>query len=131
MVQWIKLHAPKAGVLGSIPGQGTINRSHMPQLRARTLQLNIPQATVKSSYTLHQRSKTQWATPETQQTNELKIFQVLIYRSVFYLEYYLLFLSQPFYSTNVPKLKNKGNGVEKKRQKQLAIIKTEKHKEQP
>ena len=31
MFQWLRLHAPKAGVLGSIPGQGT--RSHMPQLR--------------------------------------------------------------------------------------------------
>ena len=80
MVQWIRLHVPKAGVFSSIPGQGTINRSHMPQLRAHTLQMNIPQATVKRSYMPKQRSKTQWATPETQhrQTNELKIFQVLI-----------------------------------------------------
>ena len=29
--QWLRLHAPNAGYLGSIPGQGT--RSHMPQLR--------------------------------------------------------------------------------------------------
>ena len=27
VVQWIRLHAPNAGVLGLIPGQGT--RSHM------------------------------------------------------------------------------------------------------
>ena len=31
VVQWLRLHAPNAGSLGSIPGQGT--RSHMPQLR--------------------------------------------------------------------------------------------------
>ena len=31
MVQWLRLRAPDAGGLGSIPGQGT--RSHMPQLR--------------------------------------------------------------------------------------------------
>ena len=31
MVQWLGLHATKAGGLGSIPGQGT--RSHMPLLR--------------------------------------------------------------------------------------------------
>ncbi|TEA34796.1 hypothetical protein DBR06_SOUSAS11910019, partial [Sousa chinensis] len=31
VVQWLGLHAPNAGGLGSIPGQGT--RSHMPQLR--------------------------------------------------------------------------------------------------
>ena len=29
VVQWLRLHAPKAGGLGSIPGQGT--RSHMLQ----------------------------------------------------------------------------------------------------
>ena len=32
MFQWLRHHAPNAGGLGSIPGQGT--RSHMPQLRA-------------------------------------------------------------------------------------------------
>ena len=31
MVQWLGLCPPSAGVLGSIPGQGT--RSHMIQLR--------------------------------------------------------------------------------------------------
>ena len=31
VVQWLRLHAPNARSLGSIPGQGT--RSHMPQLR--------------------------------------------------------------------------------------------------
>ena len=31
MVQWLRLHTPGVGVLGSIPGQGT--RSHMLQLR--------------------------------------------------------------------------------------------------
>ena len=34
MVQWLRLHAPNARGLGSIPGQGT--RSHMPQLRPGT-----------------------------------------------------------------------------------------------
>ena len=29
VVQWLRLHVPNAGSLGSIPGQGT--RSHMPQ----------------------------------------------------------------------------------------------------
>ena len=31
MVQWLRLHAPNAGGLGSIPGQGI--QSHMPQLK--------------------------------------------------------------------------------------------------
>ena len=30
VVQWLRLHIPNAGGLGSIPGQGT--RSHEPQL---------------------------------------------------------------------------------------------------
>ena len=37
VVQWLRLQAPNAGCLGSIPGQGT--RSHMPQLRVRMPQL--------------------------------------------------------------------------------------------
>ena len=43
VVQWLRLHTPNAGGPGSIPGQGT--RSHMPQLRARMLQLraHMPQ----------------------------------------------------------------------------------------
>ena len=52
MVQWLRLHAPNAGGLGSIPGQGT--RSHMPQVRVRMPQLRvcmpqlkIPHATTK------------------------------------------------------------------------------------
>jgi len=39
VVQWLRLHAPNAGDLGSIPGQGT--RSHMLQPRVRMLQLKI------------------------------------------------------------------------------------------
>ena len=39
VVHWLRLHAPKAGHLGSIPGQGT--RSHM-------MQLKIPHAATKS-----------------------------------------------------------------------------------
>ena len=34
LVQWLRLQAPNAGGLGSIPSQGT--RSHMPQLRLKT-----------------------------------------------------------------------------------------------
>ena len=34
VVQWLRLHASNAGVLGSVPGQGT--RSHMLQLRLST-----------------------------------------------------------------------------------------------
>ena len=34
VVQWLRLHAPNAGDLGLIPGQGT--RSHMLQLRPST-----------------------------------------------------------------------------------------------
>ena len=32
VVQWLRLHAPNAAGIGSIPGQGT--RSRKPQLRA-------------------------------------------------------------------------------------------------
>ena len=34
VVQWLRLHAPKAGKRGSIPGQRT--RSHMPLLSLST-----------------------------------------------------------------------------------------------
>ena len=37
VVQWLRLHAPKAGSLGSIPGQRTT--SHIRQLRVQLLQL--------------------------------------------------------------------------------------------
>ena len=46
VVQWLRLCAPNAGGLGSIPGQGT--RSHMPQLRARMPQLKTPHAATKT-----------------------------------------------------------------------------------
>ncbi|TEA23270.1 hypothetical protein DBR06_SOUSAS5510093, partial [Sousa chinensis] len=39
VVQWLRLHAPNAGDLGSIPGQGT--SSCMSQLRAHMSQLKI------------------------------------------------------------------------------------------
>ena len=42
LVQWLRLHTPKAGGLGSIPGQGT--SAHTPQLRVHVLQLKIPHA---------------------------------------------------------------------------------------
>ena len=41
----VRLSAPTAGGLGSIPGQGT--RSHMPQLRVYTQKLKIPHAVTK------------------------------------------------------------------------------------
>ena len=34
VVQWLRLHVPNAGGLGSIPGQGT--RTHMSQPRSST-----------------------------------------------------------------------------------------------
>ena len=40
-VQWLRLHAPNAGGLGSIPGQGT--RSLMPKLK-------IPRAATKTQH---------------------------------------------------------------------------------
>ena len=40
VIQQLRLHAPNAGGLGSIPCQGT--RSRMLQLRARMLQLKYP-----------------------------------------------------------------------------------------
>ena len=46
MVQWLRLHGPDAGGLGSIPGQGA--RSHMPQLRVCKLHLKILQAVMKT-----------------------------------------------------------------------------------
>ena len=46
MVQWLRLHAPNAGGLGSIPGQGT--RSCTLQLRARMPQLKDPHAATKT-----------------------------------------------------------------------------------
>ena len=45
-VQYLRLRAPSAGGLGSIPGQGT--RSHMPKLRVSMLQLKIQPASTKT-----------------------------------------------------------------------------------
>ena len=47
-VQWLRLHASRAGGLGSAPGRGT--RSHMPQLGVHTPQLRTLQATRKTEY---------------------------------------------------------------------------------
>ena len=41
MVQWLRLRTPNAGGPGLIPGQGTVNRPHVPQVQT-------PQATTKS-----------------------------------------------------------------------------------
>ena len=48
VVQWLRLHAPKAEGLGSIPGQGT--RFNMPQLRVHMLHLKVPHAATKKSH---------------------------------------------------------------------------------
>ena len=45
MVPWLRLHAPNAGGLGLIPGQGT--RSHMPQVRVCMSQLKSLNAATK------------------------------------------------------------------------------------
>ena len=46
VVQWLRRHAPSAGGLGSIPGQG--GRSHTPQLRVCMPQLKISLAASKA-----------------------------------------------------------------------------------
>ena len=58
VVQWLRLHAPNAGGLGSIPGQGT--RSHMLQLGSRTTckrslstATNSRHAALKTQYSLN------------------------------------------------------------------------------
>ncbi|TEA32663.1 hypothetical protein DBR06_SOUSAS32010022, partial [Sousa chinensis] len=45
VVQCLRLHAPNAGGLGSIPGQGT--RSHIPQLRVHMPQLGSRRTAAK------------------------------------------------------------------------------------
>ena len=47
LAQWLRLHVPNAGDLGSISGRGT--RSHMPQLRVHMLQLKIQSAATKTN----------------------------------------------------------------------------------
>ncbi|TEA33612.1 hypothetical protein DBR06_SOUSAS3910180, partial [Sousa chinensis] len=46
VAQWFRLHAPNAGGLGSIPGQGT-RVTCMPQLRVHMSQLRSLRATTK------------------------------------------------------------------------------------
>ena len=48
VAQWLGRHAPNAGGLGSIPGQGT--RSLMLQLRVCMPELKIPRATTKTQH---------------------------------------------------------------------------------
>ena len=57
VVPWLTLHAPNAGGLGLIPGQGTRSnvlqlRVHTPQLRSRMLQRRskIVQAATKTQH---------------------------------------------------------------------------------
>ena len=47
MVQWVRLPATNAGILSSIPGQGT--RSSMIQLRVHMLQLKSQELQLRSS----------------------------------------------------------------------------------
>ena len=52
VVQWVRLRAPNAGGLGSIPGRGTRSRmqqlkSYMPQLRVHMPQLRSLRAATK------------------------------------------------------------------------------------
>ena len=48
IVQWLRLCAPNAEGLDSIPGQGS--RSHMPQPSVHMLQLKVPHATTKTQH---------------------------------------------------------------------------------
>ena len=48
MVQWLRLLAPSAGGLGSIPGQAT--RFHTPQPRVHMSQLKILNASAKTRH---------------------------------------------------------------------------------
>ena len=50
-VQRLRHHAPSAGVLSLIAGQGT--RSHMPRVRICMLQLQIPRVATKTQHSLH------------------------------------------------------------------------------
>ena len=55
VVLWLRLHAPKAGFLGSIPGQRT--RSHKPQLRVCMPQLVQTSCSRKNKYFFKKREK--------------------------------------------------------------------------
>ena len=48
VVQWLRLHAPSAGGLGSTPGQET--RPHIPQLRVYMLQVKISHTANKTRH---------------------------------------------------------------------------------
>ena len=48
VVQWLRLQAPGAGDLGSVPGQGT--RTHMPQLSIPKPQLKIPRTATETPH---------------------------------------------------------------------------------
>ena len=60
VVQWLRLHTPNEGDLGSIPGRGT--RSHIPQLK-------IPRAATKtqSSQINKQSYMDQWNRTESRE----------------------------------------------------------------
>ena len=55
MVQWLRVHAPNAGGLGSVPGQGT--RFHKLQLSLR--------ATTERTHMLKRRSRIHHTTTKT------------------------------------------------------------------
>ena len=48
VAQWLRLHAPNAGGLGSIPGQGTRSHMHDATKEPGELQLRSPQAATKT-----------------------------------------------------------------------------------
>ena len=69
MVQWLRLHVPKAGGLGSISGQGT--RFHMLQLRVHMSQLKHCES---RAHMLQQRSEIPCATTKTRRSQINKTF---------------------------------------------------------
>ena len=79
MVQWLRLLAPNAGGLGSIPGQGT--RSCMVQLRACMPQLKIRGAATKI---LQEAMKILCAAANTQRS-QINNFFFLIFKIYFWL----------------------------------------------
>ena len=82
MAQWLRLHAPTAGGLGLIPGQGT--RSHMLQLRVCMPPLKIPHAAMKmedpGTKTRHSQIDKFFKVPEKKKREESFLTKVIEYR---------------------------------------------------
>ena len=66
--RWV--HAPNAGGLGLIPGQGTL--SHMLQLRVHMLQLKILPIVTERSYMAATKTEDLHATTKTQRSQVSK-----------------------------------------------------------